>query len=356
MSGSEVVREYRARTNAVKPVNSTVWRKRVIVAGLAASAMGFCTIVVRAADDAGVFEIAKQYNPVRTVVRAMPVPVPRMFVPVPQPMVRTSLSYAPVFSSLMPALPPDTSENRGAQPLKGSPKAVKVSPKAMSQQEFSEAYLSSRTSYCVRSCDGFFFPIGTPESGDLSAHEAACERACPASETSVYVAPSGSKGIEDAVNRRGQRYEALKTAFNHRSQLDNACSCNPVGTPRNYSLMTDFTLRKGDLVMGSSGLRMFKGAERFPLRTADFTSTESARMSADERRTMQKIEAATMRGMAGAQLSPTLKARISEQVNSGKAVATATAPVRTANLRKIKRVDGSEMRYVGPDKDFDRAR
>ena len=364
MSGSDIVRAFRNReTDRPGLFNLRNWRGRVIAIGVATSAVAMGSIIVKAADDSGVYDVARQYNPVRSVVRS--VQLPSIFVPRQPQVVRTSLSYAPVFQSLMPApatgkrsIDTPRGEERRAS-LSGTARKIKLSPapsRTVNDEDFAESYIDQRTSYCVRTCDGFFFPVGNPSGGDLAAHEAACERACPTAETSVYVAPAGSSGIEAAVNRRGQRYDALKTAFNHRTQIDNACSCN-AGPARNYSVMSDFTLRKGDLVMSREGLKVFRGGEQFPLRGADFARADTTKFSAEERRALEKIEASSMRGNATATLSPGLKARISAQVNATRPVAAAASAARTvAMARKVQTVNGRELRYVGPDMDFDRGR
>lgn len=320
------------------------------------------TIIVKAADDSGVYEVAKQYNPARAAVRAA-AQLPRVFYAQPAPMVRTSLSYAPTFQSLFPAPATgkrsvDSARNDSRRAtVSGTTRSVQISPKPsreIDDEDFAEAFLSSRTSYCVRSCDGFYFPVGNPDGGDLAAHESACARACPDAETAVYVASAGSKGIEDAVNRKGVRYEALKTAFNHRTQYDNACTCN--SSKRNYSVMTDFTLRKGDMVMSGEGLRVFRGTETYPYRKADFGRPETAKLSAAERASLEKLEAASLRGPASGQLSSSLKARISAQVNAVRPQSGAGVNKMTTNVARKIVQDGREMRYVGPDLDFDRAR
>ncbi len=352
MSGFEVVRAYRDRSPRVKKPN---WRKRAMIAGMTASAVAFGSIVVQANDSSSVYEVAKVYNTAKKAARQA---LPQVFYPAPRPVVATSLSYAPVFHELMPS---SNLPHVGAKPVSGSPKAVKVAPKPGKSvrerdADFAESYLEARTSYCVRSCDGFFFPVGHPDSsGDLAAHDAACARACPASETQVYVAAAGSKGIEEAINRKGQRYDVLRTAFNHRTQYDSACTCTSASTPRNYSVMTDFTLRKGDLVMSAEGLKEFRGAERYPLRKADFGAASTSRMSAAELSKLQAAEVASMRGMGGDNLSQSLKNRIA---NTLKATRTRDIEVKGIDvaMRRVAGQDGRDLRYIGPDREIDRAR
>lgn len=356
MSGSEVVRKYRDQlvSDANAP-RKDLWRKRVIAGSIAASALAFGTIIVNAQDSSSVYEIAKRYNAVRSAVRSTQLPA--IFYPAPRGTVTTSLSYAPVFHSLMPGRADQRADRpRNDRAIAGSPRRIKVTPK-QERSDFEESYLSNRTSYCVRTCDGFFFPVGNPDGGDLEAHEAACQRACPGAETDLYVAAAGTLGIEDAMTRRGVRYDALRTAFNYRTQYDNTCSCNGAGTARNYSVMSDFTLRKGDLVMSGEGLKVFTGDDGARHRLGNFARVDAARLSAKERANLQKMEAASLRSSNSSQLSTSLKTRIAAQVEATRIKDGPGANRLVSQVaRKIQVQDGREMRYVGPDMDFDRAR
>ena len=90
----------------------------------------------------------------------------------------------------------------------------------------------ARRSVCVRLCDGFFFPIGDlPNDGDISGHEALCTGLCPGAPARLYVVPSGSDKIEDAVGVQSRKpYTALPVAFRHAAKTDRTCSCHaPAG-------------------------------------------------------------------------------------------------------------------------------
>lgn len=361
MTGSETVRAFRQqlakrqspgaapRQAASKPA---FWRKPVVLAAVAVSLVGFGSIMVQAGDNAGVYEVARQYTRASGGPRFQ---LPQIFAPAPRPAVRTSLSYAPLYPGVA-ALPSTGKRTLDRQrrdsrlnDREGQTKQAKSSKSTpLDHKDFQAAYLRSRTSYCVRSCDGFFFPIGNADTGSSAAHEAACVRACPGAETSVFVADAGSKGIDDAFNRRGQRYQATQTAFNYRTQLDAACSCNPAGVPRNYSVLTDFTLRPGDMVMSREGLKVFRGTEKFPYRSAHFGNAGSVKMSARDRRFVQQADAASLREMGGsrARRNAPLEVRIAAQVGQVRGLST------VIDLRGVQShvamSDGPQMRYVGP--------
>jgi len=73
--------------------------------------------------------------------------------------------------------------------------------------------------YCVRLCDGRFFPIV-----HQSAASAAqlCQAFCPASQTKIFSGP----GINHARTADGTRYRNLPTAFVYRAKLLPDCNCN----------------------------------------------------------------------------------------------------------------------------------
>lgn len=342
MSGSASVASYRSNLHlASKPERAPRnWRSYVLFACGALSVGGFSSIVVRAADDSGVYEIARQYGTARGTPRFQ---LPQIFQPAARQTPQRVLSYAPVTSIGLSNYAPSS-------PKRTSAKSVKISPTPSKDgdQDFEESYLTSRTSFCVRTCDGFYFPVGNADSSGGEAHEAACNRACPGAETAVYVANAGTQGIDDAVTRRGQAYRSLATAYAYRTQYSQACSCNGApGQARNYSVMSDFTLRSGDLVMSREGLKVFRGAEdQFPHRPKAFASADNAALSANERRWVQAMEASSMRGMQGAKVSTNLQARISSQVK------TSFEPDQL-KLRGVERTitvtEGKTMRYVGPD-------
>lgn len=108
--------------------------------------------------------------------------------------------------------------------------------------------------YCVRLCDGRYFPVTAQ--GSVSAAEM-CQSFCPASATRVY---SGG-GIDYAVAHDGSRYRDLKNAFVYREQLVAGCTCNgrdSVGLAK-IDLAMDPTLRKGDIVATTDGLYAYNG-------------------------------------------------------------------------------------------------
>jgi hypothetical protein len=124
--------------------------------------------------------------------------------------------------------------------------------------------------FCVRLCDGRYFPI--------QHHVAAtpvqlCGALCPASKTKVF---SGSE-IKGAVANDGTRYADLDNSFLFRERLVPNCTCNGKDAfglaPLDVS--ADPTLRPGDVVATNDGLKTFTGAKtKRGTQTAEFTPVE----------------------------------------------------------------------------------
>lgn len=122
------------------------------------------------------------------------------------------------------------------------------------------------TTYCVRSCDGRYFPL-TTNGGSTPAQM--CQSFCPASPTKIY---SGNS-IDYAVGANGERYVDSANAFLYRKTLKANCTCNgrdPAGlAPIDLSL--DTSLRPGDVVATASGLVAYSGTRTANGQTAEFT-------------------------------------------------------------------------------------
>ena len=121
-------------------------------------------------------------------------------------------------------------------------------------------------SYCVRTCDGKYFPLSS-HAGMTPAQM--CQSFCPASATKVYFGGN----IDTALGPNGERYADLPHAFAYRKALKADCTCNgrdPAGlAPIDLSL--DTTLRPGDIVATTDGLVAYKGVSPINGQTAEFT-------------------------------------------------------------------------------------
>ncbi|GAB4068384.1 DUF2865 domain-containing protein [Ancylobacter sonchi] len=111
---------------------------------------------------------------------------------------------------------------------------------------------SNYRTVCVRTCDGFFFPISySTNANSFASDEAQCQRQCPGTEARLYVYRSSGEDIDNAVSVSGQSYMSLPNALLYKKQYSQACSCRPAGQSWAQALSseTDPTLRKGDIVV-----------------------------------------------------------------------------------------------------------
>ncbi len=111
------------------------------------------------------------------------------------------------------------------------------------------SYSGGSTAYCVRTCDGRYFPIAATN-GQSRAE--ACKSFCPASDTKVVIGGN----IDRATTENGKPYSELPNAFKYRTELVAGCTCNgkdPAGLAK-INVEDDPTLRKGDIVSGPNGL------------------------------------------------------------------------------------------------------
>jgi hypothetical protein len=105
------------------------------------------------------------------------------------------------------------------------------------------------TAYCVRGCDGRYFPA---QGNDAESKAQSCKSFCPASETSLVY----GSNIDDATTDSGKSYSDLPNAFRYRNEIVAGCTCNGKDSAGLASIKAedDPTLRKGDIVAGSDGL------------------------------------------------------------------------------------------------------
>jgi hypothetical protein len=106
---------------------------------------------------------------------------------------------------------------------------------------------------CVRSCDGYYFPISySTVPGRFPDDARACQRECPAADVSLYTYRNPGEDMNSAVSINGQPYTALPTAFQYRKQVTPACSCRRAGQSWADALKgadDSTTLQSGDIVV-----------------------------------------------------------------------------------------------------------
>ncbi|WP_407186021.1 DUF2865 domain-containing protein [Bradyrhizobium centrosematis] len=127
----------------------------------------------------------------------------------------------------------------------------------------------SGPAFCVRSCDGKYFPLMR----GLASPAQMCQAFCPASATKVYFGSS----IDGAASQTGERYADSENAFAYRKALRADCTCNgrePVGLAP-VDLALDSSLKAGDVIATTDGLVAYTGIRVGNDQAADFTPVAS---------------------------------------------------------------------------------
>ncbi|WP_347339164.1 DUF2865 domain-containing protein [Bradyrhizobium paxllaeri] len=106
---------------------------------------------------------------------------------------------------------------------------------------------STGPAFCVRSCDGKYFPLmrGAAPPAQL------CQAFCPASPTKIFF----GSNIDSAYAATGERYADSENAFAYRKALRADCTCNgqnPAGLAP-VDLALDGSLRSGDVLATAGG-------------------------------------------------------------------------------------------------------
>ena len=92
---------------------------------------------------------------------------------------------------------------------------------------------------CVRTCDGYYFPIsGASSQSDFERDQKNCEAMCPGTEVKLFFHNAATEESEMMVSvADGRPYTEMPTAFRHRDASvprDETCGCNPV---KNFSII-----------------------------------------------------------------------------------------------------------------------
>ncbi len=83
---------------------------------------------------------------------------------------------------------------------------------------------------CVRTCDGYYFPISySTLPSHFAEDERTCQRQCPAAEVALYSYRNPGEDMDQAVSNSGQPYTALPIAYRYRTELIAGCSCRRPG-------------------------------------------------------------------------------------------------------------------------------
>jgi hypothetical protein len=103
---------------------------------------------------------------------------------------------------------------------------------------------------CVRTCDGYYFPISYATNASRFAQdEKTCQRMCPAAEVMLFSYPTQGADITQATSINGQPYTALPNALKYRTEFNPSCSCKRPGQSWSEALGKDEAVEPGDVVV-----------------------------------------------------------------------------------------------------------
>jgi hypothetical protein len=126
----------------------------------------------------------------------------------------------------------------------------------------------SGPAFCVRSCDGKYFPLMRAAASPVQM----CQAFCPASPTKVFY----GSNIDGATSASGERYADSENAFAYRKALRADCTCNGRNSaglaPVDVAL--DSSLRAGDVIATTEGLVAYSGV-RADGQAGEFTPVAS---------------------------------------------------------------------------------
>ena len=134
------------------------------------------------------------------------------------------------------ASPPAKSEaappKRASSPGNASHPGSSRPPDSGSSDDDADYETSISGSYrtvCVRTCDGYYFPISAGTSSrNFARDERQCQTSCGGGEARLYYMPRGDDDVANMTDRSGRVYSKLPAAFAYRTSLVNGCSCRPM--------------------------------------------------------------------------------------------------------------------------------
>jgi hypothetical protein len=127
---------------------------------------------------------------------------------------------------------------------------VNIQPPAPS--DYPQVGAGGYRTLCVRTCDGYYFPISNSTSSTRFADdEQTCQKLCPATEAVLYSHRNPGEDVAQAVANNGRTYKDLPNAFRYRREFIAACGCRLPGQSWADALgqIKDSTVERGDIVV-----------------------------------------------------------------------------------------------------------
>lgn len=201
---------------------------------------------------------------------------------------------------------------------------------------------STYRTVCVRTCDGFYFPISyATVPARFATDDALCRRLCPATEVQLFTYRNPGEDIQQATSIAGKPYMSLPTALLYRKQFNPSCSCRAPGQSWGQALSgleDSTTLQKGDILVTEEQAKEM--AQPRPVGEQPGAKGKSASASSS-----------TASGAARAPASSTAASKKVTSTPLDPAPSTATAPMAPASEQPGQR----PVRVIGAPKSTDPA-
>jgi hypothetical protein len=115
--------------------------------------------------------------------------------------------------------------------------------------EVVEKPLGGRRLVCVRSCDGYYFPLGN---GGRETADEMCQALCPGTETTAFAMPGSDDALDRAISLRGRPYTSMQNAFRFQKSFDESCACKREGESWSVVLRRAESMleqKRGDIIV-----------------------------------------------------------------------------------------------------------
>ena len=191
-----------------------------------------------------------------------------------------------------------------------------------------QAASGSGPAFCVRSCDGKYFPLARGNATPVQM----CQAFCPASATKVFFGST----IDGAYASNGERYADSENAYAYRKALRADCTCNgrsPSGLAP-VDLTLDTSLRSGDVIATTDGLVAYTGVRLGTDQAAEFTPVAAyPGLTADVRARLGEMKVAPVSAEMVAANAPLPETGRDVELPTASIPKTAPKPAKRAEVR-----------------------
>ena len=136
----------------------------------------------------------------------------------------------------------------------GSSEETRLTPEQMEAIERAKQVQAGRSgtvrTICVRTCDGFYFPISfSTLRSNLEDDAAKCQAQCPGTEVKLFYHSNPGQDPEYSVAIDGTRYEQLENASRYQREFVSGCGCKTPDMMAGYETMSPRSDQPAELTL-----------------------------------------------------------------------------------------------------------